>query len=155
MVIFNVSRGQFCELYKGTKNIIAFEPDIFDSEAAYIVSDFALHRQEKTSITECFQDKNYVYAFGGDPNASGFSVKCAVLLNSGCKAEPTFESNKNISKLLKKFEEKRVSKQPQTIKMTVDGAVYQVLLLSQDVSVISAEMHMFGITFSGKIISYG
>lgn len=152
MIVIDVARGQYCSIGEVSGHIINFEPDILPYFPAYVVSDFAIHTQEKTSITQCFQEKNYVYAFGHDPEGSGFSLNCIVVLNEGCGAD-TFLSLGSLSDFLQQYKEYRASNLTKSIKMTVDGATYTVLLLAQDVSVANAEMHLVSVTFSGKILS--
>lgn len=152
MIIFDVSRGQYCAINDVSEHIINFEPDILPYFPAYIVSSFDTHTQEKISITQCFQEKNYVYAFGHDPECSGFALTCTVVLNEGCSAD-TFLSLGSLSDFLQQYKEYRASNLTKSIKMTVDGATYTVLLLAQDVSVANAEMHLVNVTFSGNILS--
>jgi hypothetical protein len=152
MIVIDVARGQYCTINNVSEHIINFEPDILPYFPAYVVSNFALHTQEKISITQCFKEKNYVYAFGHDPEGSGFSLTCTVVLNEGCSAD-TFLSLGSLSDFLEYYKVFRTSNFTKSIKMTVDGATHTVLLLAQDVSVANAEMHLVNVTFSGKILS--
>jgi hypothetical protein len=153
--VFARVRGSFRAMDVGniTSSIIKLNgvSDKLKSGSGILVSNFNFSKNEKTSIIQCFNDVNHIYAFGHDPEGSMFQVTFIAFMS---KCSDYFSDTGNLKTLVDKYDAKRVSKSRSTITATFGKGLSVVgILTNLNAAVFDAEMNALSCTFSGKIVS--
>lgn len=153
--VFTRVRGAFRAMDVGnvTSSIIKITgvSDKLKSGGGILVSNFNFSKNEKTSIIQCFNEVNHIYAFGHDPEGSMFQVTFIAFM-TGCSE--SFSDTGNLKTLVDKYNQKRVSKTKATITATFGKGLSIVgILTNLNAAVFDAETNALSCTFSGKIVS--
>lgn len=143
-VFGNTVRGNFKQITKdASSSIIKVDGLNVPSECCF-VSHVSVRKNEKRAIIQCFNSVNHIYAFGANPEASTYSCTFSVFL-SAC-GSGRFRSTGGVSDLISSYNQKRVSKNPSIVTMSVDGSVLMGILVGLAVDVEDPELNLFRVT---------
>ena len=152
--VFNICRGSYRVASIGGSiqpSMIVLD-GLKTDDSGYLVTDFRFSDMEKVGVIQCFNDYNHIYAFGHDPENSGFSVSFTVFLGDKCM-EGSFKEGSSLKTVLKKYLDDRVSKKKATIEITLgQGTTFVGLVQSCEIGNADAEMNMGSVTISGKCV---
>lgn len=153
--LFGVVRGSFfIEESSVSPSIISIDKLDLPTEGA-LVSSFTASDMEKSTITQCFNNVNHIYAFGHDPDQSGFSVTYLVFLGEACMEED-FKDSGNLAKVVKSYNDLKVSRSKASVDITLGTGLTVVgIILSANVAMYDAEMNAVTVTISGKSLITG
>lgn len=153
--IFGVVRGSFFIEDKDVQpSIVSIEGLDLPTDGA-LVSNFTVNDMEKSTITQCFNNVNHIYAFGHDPEQSGFSITYLVFLGEACMTEG-FKDSGNLSKIVKGYNALKVSSKKASVDITLGTGLTVVgIVLSANVSVYEAEINAVTVTIAGKSLITG
>ena len=112
---------------------------------------------EKAKITQCFNNVNHIYAFGHDPEQSGFSITYLVFLGEACmEDEKGFRDSGNLARVVKSYNDLKVSVSKASVDVTLGTGLTVVgIILSANVAVYDAEMNAVTVTIAGKSLITG
>ena len=152
--IFRISRGSFKAMDmtgKISDSIVKVEGISAPAGSGTLVSNFRVNDTEKNGIIQCFGNINHIYAFGHDPDQSGFSVTYIAFLGQACMRNG-FKEGRSLKSLVAGYNAQKVSNHPDaTINMTIgSGLTIRGILLTFDVSVFDAEINAVTVTVAGK-----
>ena len=108
------------------------------------VEGVSVRKAEKRAIIQCFNSTNHIYAFGADPESSGYSCSLGVFI-SKCPGTK-FQSTGGIQALISKYDQKRVSQNPTIVKMSIDNSIINGILVGLAVDVLDVELNLFRVT---------
>lgn len=153
--VFGAIRGSyFIEDRDVSPSIISITGLDLPQEGA-LVSNFTVNDVEKSSITQCFNDVNHIYAFGHDPEQSGFSISYLVFLGEGCM-EDSFSDSGNLNTIVRSYNSLKVSEKKASVDVTLGKGLTLVgIVLSANVSVYEAELNAVIVSISGKTLITG
>ena len=124
MRLFGSSLGCFTALSLDGSNSrgaqLQLPAGIYPSNSIYfplIVTSVSGRQQEAVGFVKCFDDTNYMYAFGHNPAASQMTVNFTALLRGSCGSK-----NSIIAELSNAYKNSRVSQAPQLAKITLGGS---------------------------------
>ena len=183
--LFGVVRGSFWVQKEQTvtPSIIQITGLKLPTEGA-LVSNFNVSDYEKHTITQCFKDVNHIYAFGHDPEQSGFSVTYIVFLGESCGGSKSGDKDKGkgkggsggsggggssggdyskfkespaLGEIVKSYnEDLKLSKHKATVDVTIGtGLTIVGIVLSANVAVYEAETNSVTVTIAGKSLITG
>lgn len=101
-----------------------------------LVTGVSASQVESTGFVKCFNDVNYMYAFGHNPSASTVTVSFMEILKGGNN------SNVGYPSLSQHYANNRVSQKPKLAKLTIPTDVYEVYqgyIVSMSMSTASTE----------------
>jgi len=154
--IFGVVRGSFHiqrDAYIGASMVYIPGMDTATIKNT-LVSNFSFSDSEKNSIIQCFNDVNHIYAFGHDPEQSGFSITYITFLGEKCMKDDKFKPGNSLSELVGAYNDIKVSKYANTIDvMFGNGVMIKGIILSLSVSTYETEFNTVTVTVSGKAMS--
>ena len=179
--VFGIVRGS----YKALSSDVELKPSIINIDGigisagqGILVQNFSIQDVEKHGMIQCFNNVTHIYAFGHDPEQSGFSISYLVFLGK-CKSDSSqqsssgmreggsyergynggegFENNEpdysteNLAKVIKAYNDLKVSKKKSTVVMTIGENIAVVgIILSVQVNVEDSELNTLSVTISGK-----
>lgn len=154
--ILNITRGSFVVRKMGLKvepSIIKITGiDIKSGDGALVVN-FNVNDMEKSAIIQCFQDVNHIYAFGHDPESSGFSLSYLVYLGKRCMTDGKFVPGTKLKDIVDSYNAIKLSKRKATATISCgSGLSYVGIVLSLSASVYDPELNMISVTVAGKIV---
>lgn len=155
--LFGVVRGSFfIEDKEVSPSIISIDELDLPTEGA-LVSTFTVSDMEKSTITQCFNNVNHIYAFGHDPEQSGFSITYLVFLGEACmEDEKGFRDSGNLARVVKSYNDLKVSVSKASVDVTLGTGLTVVgIILSANVAVYDAEMNAVTVTIAGKSLITG
>lgn len=153
--LFGVVRGSFfIEDKDVSPSIVSIDGLDLPTDGA-LVSNFTVNDMEKSTITQCFNNVNHIYAFGHDPEQSGFSITYLVFLGEACM-EDGFKDSGNLARVVKSYNELKVSNSKASVDVTLGtGFTVVGIILSVNVAVYEAEMNAVTVTIAGKSLITG
>lgn len=120
-----------------------------------LVSNFSFNDSEKNAIIQCFNDVNHVYAFGHDPEQSGFSITYITFLGDRCM-ENGFKPGWSLADIVDSYNDIKLSKKESTVIITFGhGVSLEGIILSLSVSVYETELNAITVTITGKSMKLG
>ena len=156
--LFGVVRGSFfIEDKEVSPSIVSIDKLDLPTEGA-LVSNFTVNDMEKSTITQCFNNVNHIYAFGHDPDQSGFSITYLVFLGEACMEDENggFKDSGNLAKIVKSYNDLKVSNSKASVDITMGTGLTVVgIILSANVAVYEAEMNAVTVTIAGKSLITG
>jgi len=157
MQIIDVVRGSVKAFDANNKSpvpsIIKLD-DIEPSGDTALVSNFRVTDNEKLGMIQCFNDTNHLYAFGHDPENSGFSVTYIAFISKAC-SHTSFSPGDAVKKLVDAYNSKKISATGKTVKMTFGGGkALDGVVCSMDVDVFDPEINALTITIAGKALRW-
>lgn len=142
-------RGTWKELDLGiaVTSVYAFLLDGWptSNEDGILTVNFRLSNAEKTGMVQCFGDITHIYAFGHDPERSGFALTLLVFPKS-CS------SGNQLSAVLTKYNSINVTNK-KMVNITVGGTTCRGIVTGCEASVYDAELNIVQVTMSGNILS--
>lgn len=154
--IFSIVRGSV----KMRSPEVTITPSIikitdFDSSGeTTLVSNFNVKDNEKLGMIQCFNNTNHIYAFGHDPENSGFGVTYIVFMGKACM-DGKFEEGDGVAKMVSAYNSKKVSAygKPVTVSFA-NGTSVDGIVCSMDVDTFDPEMNALTITIAGKALRW-
>jgi hypothetical protein len=137
-------RGNFKQITMNASSSIVQVPDLNVPFDCCFVSNTSVRKNEKRAIIQCFNSVNHIYAFGANPESSTYACSFSVFL-SKC-GSGKFQSTGGVNQLINSYKQKRVSKNPSIVTMSVDGDVQSGILVGLAVDVEDAELNLFRVT---------
>ena len=125
-----VGRGAYLTLSGQDLPIAGKEP--------YFVTGITLGQREKYSVVQCFQDRNYTYAFGHDPASSILEVSFIAFLTN--KTGTAF--GQSLQKLMGAYKAGRVSQNQQYGILTLDSCTIKGFLIGMQTSTSDPEHNL-------------
>lgn len=153
--LFGVVRGSFfIEDQDVSPSIVSIDKLDLPTEGA-LVLNFYVNDVEKSTITQCFNNVNHIYAFGHDPEQSGFSITYLVFLGEACMEEG-FKDSGNLAKVVKSYNDLKVSSSKASVDVTLGTGLTLVgIILSANVTVHDQESNSVTVTIAGKSLITG
>lgn len=108
------------------------------------VSQLTIGQKENIQVNQCFNDANYVYAFGHDPKSSTATVTFTVFMGS-CSG--TSDSS-GLDKLLGAYNKGRVSVHKQFAYVTVGRSTFSGFLVDCRVGTVNTELNTMSATLT-------
>lgn len=108
------------------------------SGAGYFISNISFTQRERFHISQCFNDCNYVYAFGHDPMSSTVDVVFTMFLTDANGT--SFGSA--LKTMIKTYSGSRLSKQPNYASLTLGSATLQGLVIGMRSGTEDAEHNL-------------
>jgi hypothetical protein len=154
-IIMGDTRGSFTVLKMPIESSIVridgFDPPNGQNDHGILVQSFSMKDAEKHSIIQCFNDSNHVYAFGHDPEQSGFAITYIVFFGSQCMPDKEFKQSNYLETIVGKYNELRVSSSSKTVNVIYgNGVMQEGILLSLSASIHDPELNTISVTLSGK-----
>ena len=119
-----------------------------------LVSNFRITDNEKLGMIQCFNNTNHLYAFGHDPENSGFSVTYIAFLGKACM-KTAFSSGNAVKNLVNAYNSKKISATGKTVQMTFGGGkALEGVICSMDVDVFDPEINALTVTIAGKALRW-
>lgn len=120
------------------------------NESGILVTNFQFTDQEKNSIIQCFNNTNHIYAFGHDPESSGFAVTFSVFMGAKCSKE--FKDSGNLGKIIRQYKGARVSERGGTVTVSFgkSGPTLVGIVLAAQSQLVDPGINMASVTVSGK-----
>lgn len=154
--ILNITRGSFVVKDLGLPveaSIIKLKGIEVESGDGALVVNFNINDMEKSAIIQCFQDVNHIYAFGHDPESSGFSLSYLVYLGKKCMKDGKFAPGSKLKDIVDSYNAIKLSKGKATATISCgSGLSYVGIVLSLSASVHDPELNMISVTVAGKIV---
>lgn len=112
-----------------------------------LVSDINISAAERATVVSCFNQFNYVFAFGHNPELSQVSITFSgFLVDDGvCFA---VQSGKVIGDLVGFYKSNRVSKKRQVITLHAGTATIQGILVGMTIDGLNPELNMITATLT-------
>lgn len=153
MQIIHIQRGSYRNVSAVMNPAPFVRVDSFaPSGDGWLLIDFRIHLQDKNSTIQCFNDTNYIYAFGHDPVGSTFSVTYLVFLGAQCMRSG-FSPGNDLKHAVKGYLQHRVSQRKKIVKITFRSSNdFKGIVTGFDAGVYSEELHIATATISGKIV---
>lgn len=107
-----------------------------------IVVSVEFSEKEKTHIVQCFQDTNYVYAFGHDPTSSIIRVSFVAFM---VKKEGT-EHSSAINQFLYSYRTSRVSAKQKLATLTLAGETLEGFVVGMNSGTADAQFNLQNFT---------
>ena len=153
VVFGNTVRGNFyINEFKVSDSIVQIEDFKDEMQQDHVfVEGVSVRKAEKRAIIQCFNSTNHIYAFGADPESSGYSCSLGVFI-SKCPEKQfqstgkQFQSTGGIQALISKYDQKRVSQNPTIVKMSIDNSIINGILVGMAVDVLDVELNLFRVT---------
>lgn len=157
--ILSITRGSFVVKKMNEQiqpSIITLDGLDLPDEGALVVN-FNVNDMEKSSIIQCFNDVNHIYAFGHDPEQSAFSLTYLVYLGKACMKDDTggFQAGDALSSIVQSYNNIKVSKGSTATVSCGHGVSYLGIVLSANVAVHDPELNLVSVTIAGKIVEGG
>jgi hypothetical protein len=114
----------------------------------YLITSINFAQKEKYHIVQCFNNRNYTYAFGHDPLASMVEISLTVFLTtfSGSGDDGTNVFAQGLQTLTKHYRDNRLSKQPQYAVLTMDRFTLEGFIVGMSSNTIDQEHNMQSFT---------
>jgi len=114
------------------------------------VQNFQVGLSERASVVSCFDDYNYIFAFGHNPTSSQYSILfTAFLVGKDCSS---ITGAQVIPKIKEYYSQNRVSKKRELVRMTIGSLVVKGALVSMflvgsnpELNTITVQMTLMGI----------
>lgn len=153
--ILGISRGSVKQIDAfSIKESVIHIDGISSSGDTKLVSNFKISDREKLGIIQCFNDTNHLYAFGHDPENSGFGVTYIAFMGKDCM-ESGFEEGSAVKDLVGEYNAKKVSTTRKTVVVTfAKGCSVEGVVTSMEVDVFSPELNALTITIAGKVLRW-
>lgn len=154
--LFNIVRGSVKMLSPdGGIQPSIVKIDGFDSsDEATLVSNFSVSDNEKLGMIQCFNDTNHLYAFGHDPENSGFSVTYIAFMGQACM-KTSFSPGSSVEKLVAAYNQKKVSASGSLVTVSFGGGKsVEGVVCSMDIEVFDPEMNALTVTVAGKALRW-
>jgi hypothetical protein len=112
------------------------------------VTNVSFAQKERFSVVQCFNDHNYVYAFGHDPTSSMLTVRFIVMMAGGDGQPAATSGNDPLKKMLAGYSQGRLVNNLQRSSLTIGTTVLSGFVLGMESSTVSAEfnLHSFDLT---------
>lgn len=153
MKIFSDTRGAHIKLNMPVNSSSMIELEgtggLLSTDCIF-VQNFQVQLAERASVISCFNDYNYIFAFGHNPTASQYVISfTAFLVGKDCKS---VNGSGIIKKIKEYYDKNRVSKKRKLVRMTVGSIVVKGVLTNMtltgqnaELNTISVNMGMIGI----------
>lgn len=144
------TRGAYKEMWLSGKNgkgsALVVNNSSYPSGGAndkYFVTNVAMTQKERYSIVQCFDDKNYIYAFGHDPASSMITVGFMAFLGR-CDSSGT--DGDGFQRLLALYSNTRITKYLKPVKVKLGGALtlLEGYVVGMSTSTANAEFNLQG-----------
>ena len=150
--IIDVGRGSHAPVHVGSGAYVDLD-GFTPSGTGSLVVDFRVQLHEKTSVIQCFNEVNHVYAFGHDPEGSSVSITYLVFMGASCYSLGKFTPSSEMARFLGAYLDKKVSKKKSVVLATFRGfGTMRVMVTGFDASVYDPEMNICSVTLSGKCL---
>ena len=147
MKIFSDVRGAHIkqEIPVGSSCMIKLEgADGLLNTDCILVQNFQVTLQERASVISCFNDYNYIFAFGHNPMSSQYVVQfTAFLVGKDCHSVNGSEIVKKIKNYYDKY---RVSKRRKLVKLSIGSLVVKGALVNMQLTGQNAELNTISVS---------
>lgn len=157
MEAFRITRGSVKGMgANGSMNIqpsIVAVDGISSAGDTILVSNFQVTDNEKLGVVQCFNDTNHLYAFGHDPESSGFSVTYIVFMGGECMKDG-FEAGDSTRLMVQAYNEMKVSQHGLMHVTFGKGVTLTGVVCSLDVGVFDPDLNALTVTVAGKALRW-
>ena len=109
----------------------------------FFINSVTFAQKERYSVVQCFNARNYVYAFGHDPLSSMVAVRfTAFLVDPG---DVDKASGSSLTALSGMYARARLFNSLQRCKVNIAGQVLTGFMLGMEASVASAELNLYNV----------
>ena len=163
MRVLDIVRGSVAQFSGGslgtiTPSVVKLE-DVDTTGQAVLVSNFQVVDNEKLGIIQCFNNTNHLYAFGHDPQSSGFTVTYIVFMGKengkDICMQGSFKSGNLVGGAVRTYNELKVSGYKKTVMVTFgNGTALTGVVTSLDIAVFDPEINAITVSIGGKALRW-
>lgn len=114
-----------------------------------LLLSFSLVDQETIDIRRCFEETTHIFAYGRNMNTSLLQVSLLLFLYDGCKGAAANRGGwLKTSELRDKYEQNRIYKKQDTIKIVIDDFNIDGYLIKMDISDVNPALKTCTATFT-------
>ena len=154
-VVLGITRGSVkaIDINGGIKSSIIQISGVSSKGSTTLVSNFSVQDNEKLGMIQCFNNVNHLYAFGHDPENSGFSVTYIAFLGKECM-KSHFTPGNAVKDLVSAYNDNKVSKGTLATVSFGGGKTLEGVILNMNIEVFSPELNAVTVTISGKALRW-
>ena len=106
------------------------------------VTDISMTQKERFSVVQCFNDRNYVYAFGHDPMGSMLTMRFAVFLGSCGSGDG--DAYTGLNRLLGMYKDGRLTQslKPAVATIGMAQSIFTGFVVGMSTSTMNAQLNL-------------